>query len=173
MAFADFRPDKLMIREIIRLIEAAFTRLGLIGLFLMMVLVTANAIGRYGFNRPIRGVYETTEMYLMLMVIFLVAASLQRKEGNIRVDILSRRLPETAETVIALLGRLMAFGTFCAIAVGAAQRTYEAYVHSWSTVIAGVPFVEYLSWGIMAVGLALFLVRVLVQIKDDIWTLIA
>ena len=39
--------------------------------FVLMLLTTADAGGRYLFNRPITGAYEITSNYLMIAAVFL------------------------------------------------------------------------------------------------------
>ena len=60
---------------------------------LMMVLTSADALGRYLFNRPIMGAYEITEKYLMVAAIFLGLSYAYRGGIFIRVSFLVDRLP--------------------------------------------------------------------------------
>lgn len=159
------------VKDVARMIENALVNLGLAGMFLMMVLVTANAVGRYLFDQPISGVYEATELFLMVMTIFLVTASLQREEGNINVDILSRRFPPIANTVRQFLTRVATLVIFTTITFLAFDRSIEAYVNDWWTT-GVIPFPVYASWAIMVVGLGLFCVRLLLQINDNLFEMV-
>ncbi len=85
--------------------------------FLMMLVVVANIVGRYLFNRPLTGTLEFTES-LLVIIIFLSIALTQYDGGHIRVNILTRRLPKRAArgfTVLAMLAGC-AFFTWCAYA---------------------------------------------------------
>lgn len=147
-------------------IENFFVIVGLVGLFLMMLLTTLNAGGRYLFNSPVPGVYETTELYLMPMAIFLVAASLQRDDGNINVDIAYQNFSDRTQTIIDLLSRIATMAIFGIIAWEAAKHAWDGYQRGWVTV-GIVDFPIYLSWAIMAIGLTTFCIRLLFQIRDD------
>jgi TRAP-type C4-dicarboxylate transport system permease small subunit len=58
----------------------------------MMLLTTADAIGRYLLNRPILAAYELTTNYLMVAAIFLAMPYAYRQGANIRVTFLAERL---------------------------------------------------------------------------------
>lgn len=148
-------------------IEDVFVALGMVGLFVMMVLITANAVGRYQFGRPITGTTEVTELYFMPMIIFLIAASLQRREGNVKVDLLYRDFRESRQTIIDLVSRAITLLIFALIAYGAADQAWDAYL-SGRRVLGPIQFPLSISWGIMAFGLATFCVRLLIQIAGDV-----
>jgi TRAP-type C4-dicarboxylate transport system permease small subunit len=58
----------------------------------MMLLTTADAVGRYLLNRPILIAYELTTNYLMIAAIFLAMPYAYRQGANIRVTFLADRL---------------------------------------------------------------------------------
>jgi TRAP-type C4-dicarboxylate transport system permease small subunit len=60
--------------------------------FIMMLITTADAGGRYLFNRPILAAYELTTNYLMIAAIFLAMPYAYRQGANIRVTFLVDRL---------------------------------------------------------------------------------
>jgi TRAP-type C4-dicarboxylate transport system permease small subunit len=61
--------------------------------FVLMLLTTADAGGRYLFNRPITGAYEITTNYLMIAAVFLALSFGYREGAYIRVTFLADRLP--------------------------------------------------------------------------------
>jgi TRAP-type C4-dicarboxylate transport system permease small subunit len=60
--------------------------------FSMMLITTADAGGRYLFNRPILAAYELTTNYLMIAAVFLALPYAYRQGANIRVTFLAERL---------------------------------------------------------------------------------
>jgi hypothetical protein len=80
--------------------EAALTLVAVIATFVMMLLTTADAIGRYVFNRPILVAYELTTNYLMIAAVFLAMPFAYREGANIRVTFLVARLRGTARLVV-------------------------------------------------------------------------
>ena len=67
--------------------------------FIIMGITTADALGRYVFNRSIIGVYEITERYLMVAAVFLAVGYGYRRGAYIRVTFLIDRLPQKAKFV--------------------------------------------------------------------------
>ena len=71
--------------------ERAATLVAAVATFAMMLLTTADALGRYVFNRPILIAYELTTNYLMIAVVFLAMPYAYRQGANIRVTFLIGR----------------------------------------------------------------------------------
>lgn len=84
-------------------------------LFFMMFLITFDVIGRYFLSRPITGTLEITE-FLMVFVIFLSIACVQRRKGHIRVHLITARLSAKKEAVIDIVAHLVAAVFFLLLA---------------------------------------------------------
>jgi TRAP-type C4-dicarboxylate transport system permease small subunit len=80
--------------------ETVSTYVAVISTFVMMLLTTADAGGRYIFNRPITGAYEITQNYLIVAAVFLAMSYAYRHGANIRVTFLVDRLPRRVKLVI-------------------------------------------------------------------------
>ena len=144
--------------------------IGALALFVMMVLITINAISRYFFNSPQAGVYTGTERYLMVALVFLVMPALQRREGNIKVDILSRNFSRRRLRWVRIVSRFPTLLIFAVVTYAAAQNAIEAYSRAWvSTGV--VQFPQYLSWVIVTIGIGLFCLRLAFQVAQDLWVL--
>ncbi len=68
--------------------------------FVMMLLTTADAGGRYLFNRPLTGAYEITTNYLMIPAVFLAMCYGYRSGAYIRVTFLADRLPRKGKLYV-------------------------------------------------------------------------
>lgn len=104
--------------------------------FLMMVLVVANALLRFLFNRPISGTLEITESALPLLV-FLSLALTQYRGGHIRVVLVVRRLSpgarRAATCAAMVLGAL--FFAWCAWATGGlAMKSLAMNEQEWGSI---------------------------------------
>jgi len=77
-----------------------FTFLAMIFAFIMVCLTAADAMGRYFLNKPISGVYEITENYLMIFAIYFALAYAYHEGANIRITFLVSRLSSQAKLVI-------------------------------------------------------------------------
>ena len=105
--------------------------------FVMMLLVVANVIGRYLFNRPVTGTLEFTES-LLVIVIFLSLALTQYDGGHIRVNLVTRRLPKRTARVLSVVAMLCGcvFFTWCAYAAWIyAVQSYSFGEQEWGEVV--------------------------------------
>ena len=80
--------------------ERILTLVAALATFVMMLLTTADALGRYALNRPILVAYELTTNYLMVAVVFLAMPYAYRQGANIRVTFLVDRLGPAVRQVI-------------------------------------------------------------------------
>jgi TRAP-type C4-dicarboxylate transport system permease small subunit len=86
--------------------------------FVMMCLTTADAAGRYLFNRPIAGAYEITEKYLMVAMVFLGVCYAYRGGAYIRVNFLVDHLPPPVRIFFDYVAQLfsIAYGILLLVA---------------------------------------------------------
>ncbi len=86
--------------------------------FALMLLTTADAGGRYLFNRPITGAYEITANYLMIAGVFMATGYGYREGAYIRVTFLADHLPKVVKLVVNHLVQLasVVYGTLLVIA---------------------------------------------------------
>jgi TRAP-type C4-dicarboxylate transport system permease small subunit len=80
--------------------EGVLTLAAVAATFAMMLLTTADAIGRYLVNRPILVAYELTTNYLMVAAVFLAMPHAYRAGANIRVTFLVDRLRGRARLAV-------------------------------------------------------------------------
>jgi TRAP-type C4-dicarboxylate transport system permease small subunit len=98
----------------IQKIESVFTYI-VVGLLLMMMLLgTADVVGRYVFNSPIKGTLEISEL-LMAVAIFLGWGYVQSSKSNIRVDFIIKRYPLKANQIVELVILILTFMLFAMI----------------------------------------------------------
>jgi TRAP-type C4-dicarboxylate transport system permease small subunit len=107
-------------RKLLGLCESVMIYVSAFATFILMLLTTADAGGRYFFNQPITGAYEISTNYLMVTAIFLSLSYGYRYGAYIRVTILTGRLRGKAKLVTNYIvqvfsvayGFLMVFATF-------------------------------------------------------------
>jgi TRAP-type C4-dicarboxylate transport system permease small subunit len=68
-------------------------------LFCMMTLTTADVIGRYFFNRPLRGAFEVTEL-LLLTLIFAGLPLASRAGEHVTLDFIDHVLGPTGRSLL-------------------------------------------------------------------------
>ena len=81
-------------------LERLLTLVAAAATFGMLLLTTADAVGRYVLNRPILIAYELTTNYLMIASVFLAMPYAYRQGANIRVTFLVDRLGRGARLVV-------------------------------------------------------------------------
>jgi TRAP-type C4-dicarboxylate transport system permease small subunit len=105
--------------------------------FLTMLLVVANIIGRYLFNKPVTGTLEFTES-LLVLVIFCSVALTQYDGGHIRVNLVTRRLPKRVQRILTVIAMLTgcAFFTWCSYAAWIfAAQSYSFNEQEWGEIV--------------------------------------
>lgn len=105
-------------------------------IFLMMLLVVANALLRFLFNEPIAGTLEITES-LLTILIFLSLALTQYEGGHVRVLLLVKHFPASirraAKFTAMVLGVI--FFAWCTYAAwGFAMKSWVMDEHEWGTI---------------------------------------
>ena len=75
-------------------------------LFLMMLLVTCDVIGRYFFNRAITGSIELIEL-MMILVVFTAIGYSTRKGGHVVVDFVSAFFSDRICKVFDIFGAIV------------------------------------------------------------------
>ncbi len=144
----------------------AFGLLSAISIFVMLLLVVANVIGRYLFNAPITGAFEITES-LLVVIIMLGLALTQYHDGHIRVTILTRRMPQQwawlAKIVALLLGAV--FFAWCGYASWKfAYQSYSFNEQEWGT----ITFPLYPFKFVVFVGIVLLAVQFVLDTINEI-----
>lgn len=77
----------------------------------MMVLTGVDVFLRYVFNRPVTGSYEMTEFMMPIVIAFGLAYCALEK-GHVRVELVTSKLPETAQAVMNVFASLVFIGIF-------------------------------------------------------------
>ena len=125
---------------------------------LIMLMVSSDALARYVFNKPIMGVVEIVEEYLMVMVIFL-AMSVTNKTGyHLKVELLERFIPQRMKKVIEPTIIVLNFSIIFLILVA----SWFSFVRAFKTGELSVGMVPYLlapAYFFVPFGCALLCIR--------------
>ncbi|MFM1653006.1 TRAP transporter small permease subunit [Brevibacillus sp. B_LB10_24] len=108
-------------------LESILHALSSAAIFFMMLLIAFDTAGRYFLNKPIQGTYEITEMYLMVMVVFLTLSYTFKSGDHIRIDICYRRFRPKTKALIDVFGMLISAALFAVIAYQGGMSTLEAW----------------------------------------------
>src|SRR5699024_274260 len=81
-------------------VESSFVFLSKVVLILMMLVTSIDSLWRYLLSKPLVGAYEFTEMYLMIIVVFLSISFVMKNGGHIYLDIVIYRLSKKAQNYL-------------------------------------------------------------------------
>ena len=107
--------------------------------FILMLLTTADAGGRYLLNWPITGAYEISTNYLMILLVFMAMSYSYREGAHIRVTFLVDRLPAKVKLIVNYIVQMVSviIGVLFVIATyQQALLTMETH-----TTLSSLPFV--------------------------------
>lgn len=150
------RPTILRVTSIA--VTAAAVAAGVV-LVALMILTTADVIGRYFFNRPIRGVFDLTHFAVLIMA-FLGFAYCGFHGTHVVIEILYHRLGTRTRAVVKRVVSLMGFVLFATItwrAIVAAADIKAFKMASQLMLIPFWPFYYMLAFGAGLYALVLFL----------------
>ena len=125
---------------------------------LMMLMISADAIARYVINKPIMGVVEIVEEYMMVVLIFL-AMSMTNKSGyHLKVELLNRFIPPWVKKVLEPTIIALNFTIIFLIVVA----SWGTFVRAFETKELSVGMVPYPLWPaylVVPLGCALLCIR--------------
>ena len=144
--------------------ERALTLAAVLATFVMMLLTTADAGGRYLFNRPILAAYELTTNYLMIAVVFLALPFAYRQGANIRVTFLVERLGRPARIVIDHLVQLVSIA-YCGTLVYA-TGSQARHVRLTGTTFATLDLPLWPAHVVVCLGLCVTTLLMLLDLRE-------
>lgn len=100
--------------RVLNAVVRTFLNIAMVVLAAMMLLTVADVTGRYLFNRPLTGSTEVTE-FMMACLSFLAMAWCTKKKTHIKLDIMDRYLPPTAQAISDIVFYLLGLGLFSLI----------------------------------------------------------
>lgn len=135
---------------------------------LTAVLLTADVIMRYVFNRPIQGVAEVA-MLATVWLVYLSASAISRRGSHISLDLLTSRFGPRGRAVFDVFAELVTITVLGVILVTAVEYlssghfvTLPATGLSKALITVAIP----ISAGMMIVHSAIFLLRAIIGLRD-------
>ncbi|SEI90882.1 TRAP-type C4-dicarboxylate transport system, small permease component [Bhargavaea ginsengi] len=143
------------------ILEFVCLRISQVALLGMMLLTSLDAFSRYIFNQSITGAYEITEMYLMVITVFLSMSYVLKEDGHIRLDILFDRFSSKVQGMLNIIFYILGAALMIVIGYLGLQSTMEAL--DKNLVASGlIDFPLWLSYIWVPVGAFLIAIRFLI-----------
>jgi TRAP-type C4-dicarboxylate transport system permease small subunit len=140
--------------QLIGWLEAALVRLGTLsgfGTLLIMIVVCVDVAGRAIFNSPFHSGVEVSELLLVCLVFFGLAAAQQQKQ-NFAVDILTQHFPVWLQRSLELAGYVICLAIIVMIAWPSSKQAITSFQRGESG-FGIVPFPVWPARAILALGL--------------------
>ncbi|MFC4801256.1 TRAP transporter small permease [Neobacillus sp. GCM10023253] len=99
----------------------------------MMLLITADALARYIFHQSIPAVYNITESYLMVLVVFLGMAYAHYKDDHIKFELIINLMPRGVQKILHVVTHFFALVFFAAIGYEGLLLTEDAWLNNASS----------------------------------------
>lgn len=153
--------------RILSAVEIACMSLALLTLFLIMMSITVDAFGRYFLNAPLKGQYEFTALYLMVILTFMGLSRTQSLGGHVAISVME---PILEKIPFRLVARAVSLASAIAFALVTWLTGEEALarIAARTTTFGAVQFPTYLSYCWVPLGTGILTLRLLHQ---AIWPL--
>ncbi|GLQ05128.1 TRAP transporter small permease [Sneathiella chinensis] len=143
--------------------DTVFLRVAQLALFVMMICITVDALGRYAVGIPLSGSFEFTSLYLMVIVAFLSMPATYARGGMVRLDVLTSWLEQLPGKISARLNALLSAAAFGLLTWFSAGEAIEKFI-KLDTTFGAIQFPLYWSYVWVPLGCGLLTVRLFLEI---------
>ena len=140
--------------------------LGTLGMIAAMLVGVADVVGTEFLGRPVLGTLEFTES-TMVLVVFGALAYAQERRAHIRVELLYSHVGPRGKSFMEVVTHVVAFIFFALVG----WMGYVELLYSWEikeSTMGSVRFPLYPARVLLLVGVALLLLRLAIDIVQDI-----
>ncbi len=141
--------------------------LAVAALLLIMTLMTADALARYGLNRPLSFVFELVGSYLMVAAFFLALSHTLREDGHVSIDGMVKLLPARLRHAVAVVVWLLAVVFFVLVFIEGIGLTWENW-QSGAAKMGAILWPKWLSAIFVPIGVGLLILRLLHRLLESL-----
>lgn len=139
-------------------------------MFVIMVIVFADVVMRYGFNKPFAWAYDLIALYLMAGVFFLVLSDAHAKRAHVSVDILQQKFPPALVRISEIVTCIVGIAVFSLITWLGWQRAVDSFIAR--DVMAGaIAWPMWPSIGLVPLGAGLITLRLVLHLVGHVASL--
>lgn len=155
-----------VLNRVLGALERIFVFIGGASLVLMMLLTTFDLLARKFLDFSIPSLYEFTEDYLMVSLVFLTLSYVYAVGGHVRVTLFEKHIPPGINAIWRRVHKAMAFVLFAMIAVKGWEAAAEAYQYNeMSNSLLAYPLAPALM--MVPIGSVMLCLRILQSFVDD------
>lgn len=133
-----------------------------ISVFVIMILVSCDAIGRYAFRSPLTFQFDFTTNYLMVIVGVLAMSWGERNGAMIRITVATRFLSEGLKGPLYAINNLVAAAVFAVMTQASAKRTLETF-HDGDVIFGVIDWPVWLSLVWVPIGAGVLTMRLVIN----------
>lgn len=145
---------------LIRMIESAGLFVAGSCIVAIMLVISADALGRYALRAPLQWATDVVSAYLMVVAVYFGISATFRSGDHISINLLQSRMSRPVKAATGILYSGLAAAVFATVAWGAAANTIEAF-QTREFLPGYLPWPLWLSHLPIALGSALLAVRLL------------
>lgn len=142
--------------RLLRAVIAVYGAVGAAAIFLMMLHITADVVGKFVFNRPLPGTIPIVSQYYMVIAAFLPLAMVERLTGHISVEILYTSLPRTLRGLLTVFATALGVVVFAALTWATWGEAVKKYAIGAFSYEQGIKVPVWPSYFVLPAGTALF-----------------
>ena len=155
-----------VLNRVLGILERIFVFAAGASLILMMLLTTFDLLARKFLDFSIPSLYEFTEDYLMVSLVFLTLSYVYLVGGHVRVTLFEKFFPPRVNAAWRRIHKAMAFVLFVLIAVKGWEAAVEAYrFNEMSNSLLAYPLAPALM--MVPIGSEMLCLRILQSFFDD------
>ena len=145
--------------RILDALNSGLTYLSMFALMIIMVLTTADALGRYVLNSPIIGAVEFTGEYLLVALVFLALAYTYHEGVFVRVTFFVSKMPSWMRFILDHIVQV-GCALVCIILLYATILQTQRVFTSKTTTNSSIGYVLWPAYAIVVIGLILLALMV-------------
>lgn len=146
--------------KLIRRLEQAGMAVAVVCVVAIMLVVSADALGRYLFKSPLPVTFELVTFYLLVASIYMAIAATYRHGDHININLIQNKLPKAVRNASEVVFCVLTVIVFALIAWGALQHSIEAWRRK-EFIPGYIIWPVWLSYAPIPIGAALLMLRLL------------
>lgn len=134
-----------------------------IAITLMMLLVSADTLGRHFLSLPITGVNEIVSSHLIVAVIYFGLSNALKTGEHVSVNVIVNRLPFRMKKITSIIVNILSILLFVLIFYQGFLLAFDSYVTN-DNFIGSITYPRYTAYGLVPIGSLLIIVRLMINL---------
>jgi TRAP-type C4-dicarboxylate transport system permease small subunit len=151
-------------------LEKIASTIAAVFMFAIMMIVFADVVMRYAFNKPFSWAYDLISIYLMAGIFFLVLSEAYASNAHVSVDILQQKFSPAVKRLSEIVTCIVGIIVFSLIAWLGWLRAVDAF-NSGDVMAGAIPWPMWPSIGLVPFGAGVITLRLALHLIGHILSL--